>query len=189
MKPCNCPDPWARSERDHLRHDCPHTWFNRNASKWFRKIATLKHALEISEGYKIIIWIDADCRFVGKVTLKKIFDLFQFNTIKEYDVLFLKANRQVMEAGFVAYNLACCRKSGFELLQDIMDVYSHDFRNLYRYDDSYVIQKCIARGYRYRDLAFQKDPTNHSDVFKFSELAKLIVHDKGKHGRKLGLMK
>jgi hypothetical protein len=46
---------------------------------------------------------------------------------------------------------------------------------------------CI--GGNYSDVAGIMDKTNYSDVFKFSKVAQHIGHDKGLHGRKLGIMK
>jgi len=186
--PCNCPDPYARSERDHKK-GCYHTWFNRNMSRWFRKIATLHFALlGINQGKslgidnnKYLIWIDSDCEFLRPTS----FDFID-NIAKDYDVCFMKSKkRRVMEAGFIIYNL---EKNGGVFLEKLFKYYMYDFLHLIRWDDSYVIQKLLfTKDFKSLDIAF--DTSGHNDVIMHSLVGKHIMHHKGTHGRKLGLMK
>jgi len=200
--PCNCSKPFAKAERKHKTPDCHHTWFNRNASRWFRKALTLNYALLVGldKLYQYFIWIDADCIFKKQITKQFIANnLFKFDTVNEYDVVGLKSSRKVMEAGLVGYNIACnsfykntlCHKSGYQLLIDIMKCYQTGrFRGWYRWDDSYIIQKMIKHGnYRFHDIATKVNRMQHSDVFEHSLIGEYLTHNKGKHGRELGIMK
>jgi len=186
---CSCPDPWARKEKNHIKN-CPHTWFNRNAYRWIRKIATLYHALEYSRNkdYNYMVWIDADCTFIKKVFAGTIHALHRHEQ-KEYDALYLKGSqRNVMEAGFVSYDLFSPVTHNF--LLSLFNYYmSGSFRELCRWDDSYVIGKlidgCELEG---RDIATTTSD-QFSGVFKNSLIGEYIEHHKGKHGRELGIMK
>ncbi|NIQ13915.1 MAG: hypothetical protein GTO02_05775 [Candidatus Dadabacteria bacterium] len=189
-KPCRCPDPWAGPCRKHVPK-CPHTWFNRNTHRWFRKWATLRHALDMAKNvYNRMIWIDADCRFISRLSEQAIDKtVFRADTEKECDVAYLKHKRRVLEGGFVAYNIGCCHIRGIQLLEKIFKIYtSGEFRNYIRWDDCYVLQKAM-RGFRCHDLAKVVDQRNHEEVFSGSKIGHYIRHDKGRHGRVLGIMK
>lgn len=187
---CKCSKPWARAEKDHKR-GCHHTWFNRNASKWFRKIATLYHALEynnnLNNKYTKFIWIDSDCIFKQKITERFVTDiLFQDNTM---DAFYLRGTeRKVMEAGLVGYNF---EQRGLQLLQEIIKYYAgNDFTRLVRWDDSYVIQKVMCHHkFKFSKHDIATTAGAYSEVFTNSLVGKHITHHKGKHGRQLGLMK
>lgn len=187
-KPCHCRDPWARKESDHIKN-CPHTWFNRNTYKWMRKIATLYHAHEyaVRKGYRYINWIDSDCEFIFRTFFGTIHAIYGTDG---YDMLYLKgSDRKVMEAGFVSYDISSPATNTF--LLGLFNFYmSGEFRSLARWDDSYIIQKLIEKD----DCLKAKDiATTISDkwsgVFQNSEIGNYIKHNKGRHGRKLGIMK
>lgn len=178
---CSCPNPWERSEKKHVK-GCHHTWFNRNASLWYRKIVTMKHACQYNLDFKFkyLIWLDSDCIFKQKVTLDFINEL-----ANDFSVVYLRGKRPVMEAGFVIYNFD---KNGALFLFDLFSFYTYDFRKLIRWDDSYVIQKLIEKNnYKCRDIGGKL--VGHSDVVPNSLIGNHIEHFKGTHGRKLGIMK
>ena len=185
-------DPRARREADHVP-DCYFTWFRRNSHRWFRKYATLYQALEIGlNNYTKLLWIDSDCVFKSQLTEETICrNFFADDTEREGDLLYLKNRRRVLEAGFVGYNIGCCHIRGYALLKEIFELYqSGKFKRLFRWDDCYTLQKIGLSGrYRSRDLCHGIDRSNHSDVFRYSQLEPFIKHNKGRHGRKLGLMK
>lgn len=189
---CNCPDPYARSEKQHKTRDCHHTWFNRNASKWFRKIATLYEVDNFltrlqDTSIEYIIWIDSDCYFINNIPRAQIENWF-VDQADVADIIYLKNKRPVIEAGFVGYNY---KRGGKYFLKNLFhDWYGGRFRKLKRWDDSYVIQKAIecSENLNTTDLAYgvSKD---HSGVFSESKLKNFIIHNKGLHGRVKGIMK
>lgn len=178
---CQCKDPWARSEKKHQK-GCHHTWFNRNASLWFRKIATMYEVIKLFDNkYKYLVWIDSDCIFKKKIDLEFIDSL-----ANNFDVVYLKGTRPIMEAGFVIYNL---RKYGHTFLNKLFGYYQKDFRSLVRWDDSYVIQKLLFNDLGWRSCDIGGNLLDHSDVVPLSLIGQHITHFKGTHGRKLGIMK
>ena len=79
MEGCDCKNipPNKHYYKDHIQ-GCPNLGFNRRASLWFRKIAAMHRALDISKekGYERIVFIDSDVVFKKSITdefLDKIF--------------------------------------------------------------------------------------------------------------------
>lgn len=179
-RPCNCIDPYAKSEKGHIE-DCHHTWFRRNASRWFRKYVTLQEAFTF--GYDIVIWIDADCEFKQQVTEEFINGL-----LEDKSILYLKGwQREVLEAGVVLYRND---KIVGKLFNDIMERYlTGAFKRYFRWDDCYILQKQLKKYEQYTKDIGTSINGKHSDIFTNSLLGKHIQHNKGKHGRKLGIMK
>ena len=193
--PCDCPDPYAKKASGHKTKDCPHTWFNRNMSRWFRKIATLNYIMcsGALASFDYMIWIDSDCKFSQKVTYDFINKLFNSGTA---DFVYLKGPmRQVAETGFIGFNVQE-NKHGITALKKVIECYtSGTFRKLYRWDDSYVIQKMIINlvnelsgHFSLKDIATNTSG-DFSDVFPESKIGEHIAHYKGRHGRELGIMK
>lgn len=188
-KPCHCRDPWARSSRDHAT-GCHFSWFNRNASRWFRKIATLHAALEYytHRHLKYIIWIDADCEFKQKISEDFIMDVI-FNK-DEADIAYLRGRkRRFLEAGLVGYNIQKHRK-GLLAITRLIEIYeSGNFRKLKEWDDCHCLESIMADGhFNEHDLATTISG-KYSEVFPNSLIGEHITHNKGRHGRKLGIMK
>lgn len=177
-KPCNCStNPFKKEERFHIK-GCHFTWWNRNASRWFRKFATLEKALNWADESTFICWLDSDCLFKNKVTVDFITKLFGEN-----ELLYLRGVRGLLEAGFVGYN-------NDDILQILFQLYmSGNFRHLKRWDDCYALEKVIgSKRFICKDIA-TKTHGDFGDVFTHSEIGNYLVHNKGLHGRKLGLMK
>lgn len=188
-KPCNCREPWSRKIRDH-KVGCNFHWFNRNASRWFRKIVTLNKALEYGIEYKFdyMIWIDADCEFKQKITLDFVRDII-FNE-DEADIVYLRGRKRTfLEAGLVGYNIQN-GMWGITAFNKLKNLYSTGtFRKLQFWDDCHCLEEIlnISRFNEY-DLATTNSGT-HSEVFPNSLIGNYITHNKGRHGRKLRIMK
>ena len=178
---CKCPGgPFISTSKKH-KPRCPAAWFNYNAARWFRKIVTLRYAQEQDNQYSSIIWIDADCLFCGKITEPVVDGWFQ-----GHDAFYLKNKRPVMETGVFGFNIL---GNGSHLLQKLIHRYdSGMFRKEDRWDDSMQLQKVLLQpNTKAIDLA--KTVTGNSDVVENSILKHHITHDKGRHGRKLGIFK
>lgn len=178
---CKCPGgPHTSTSKKH-KPRCPLAWFNYNAARWFRKIVTLRYAQDQEQDYSSIIWIDADCLFCGKITESVIDGWFQ-----GHDAFYLKSKRPVMETGVFGFNL---ERKGSVLLQRLIHRYdSGVFRKEDRWDDSMQLQKVLLQpNVSAIDLA--KTVSGNSDVVENSILKHHIIHDKGRHGRKLGIFK
>lgn len=177
---CKCPGgPHISTSKKH-KPRCPIAWFNYNAARWFRKIVTLRYAHEQAHKYSSIVWIDADCLFCGKITKEVVDSWFQ-----NHDAFYLKNKRPVMETGVFGFNLL---GNGSHLLEKLIHRYdSGIFRKEDRWDDSMQLQKTLLPNSKSIDLA--KSVTGNSDVVENSVLKHHIIHDKGRHGRKLGIFK
>ncbi len=190
MIPCTCADPWAKQERLH-RPGCYHTWFNRNTYRFVNKIFTLHEALKHYDRttysyYNYIIWIDADCLFKKQITSDIIEEVI-FNDCKA-DLTILRGPRDFLEAGLVGYNINIIE--GYDLLAGYICKYlNREFRKELIWDDCHVLEAVIAQE---RPIVHDLATTicgKHKDVFKASLIGEYISHDKGRHGRKLGLFK
>ncbi len=181
---CNCIKPFGRKDSDHVK-GCPFTWWNRNCSRWFRKLACLNYVLEnYKDKFKYLVWLDADCVFKTQVR----YSLFD-NLFSKAPLLYLHGTlRFVDECGIVGYNLAdpICQ----EFIRDFISQYSTKaYRNLVRWDDSYVFMKLR---FKYQTKLKQFDlggDVAQQRVADFCILRHYIQHYKGRHGRGLNLMK
>lgn len=182
LQPCGCPDPW---ERDHAKHTpgCRFNWWNRNWSRWFRKFVALQAAFRHAalNDHRYVVWADADCRFR--------------RTVREQDVAlefkgaccwFHKGPvREAAETGLIGFDLK--HPSALPMLQAICDAYgSGAFRKWHRMDDSWAFT-WAAQLFPCRDCAHETN--THNRVMEHGPFRDLIRHLKGRHSRRLGLMK
>lgn len=164
-------------------------WFNRHASRWFRKIIALQQAFYFNDGAGHIIWIDADSEFTGKVTEPFVRNLlFDENRA---DIFYMRGIRKVIEAGLFGLNMSIPGKEGETIFEKIKDMYlSANFRGLPRWDDSYIIQHILEKGkYKEHDIVKQAKAGKHASVIEYSLVSNLIKHHKGSHGRIQGIYK
>lgn len=167
---------------------CVGFWFCRNASRWFRKIASLGQALHLSDQGKefdTFIWIDADCQFLTSIDEKMVSSWFDHG---KTDVFYLKHDRPVLEGGVVGYRISQ-GQSGNAVLDWMGECYIRGtFRGLKRWDDCYVLQKALEKCPQVSRVDLAWKVGDHSAVVPHSSLGKHIEHSKGRHGRKLGIM-
>ena len=183
-KAVQCPCPGSENlhpRQKHIRASCHWTWWNRNCSRWFRKIPSIRQAMQM--GYRYIVWIDCDCWFTE--------DAYEFriaNILGGLDGFFLKSpHRKVPECGIVGYDLdSAYAREVIRLVEYKYD--SGNFRLLDRWDDSYVWWCCtkIARRQfphsEFNDLASEVIVRN-GHVVESSRIGKYIRHNKGEHAR------
>lgn len=179
--PCACPQPENPFAPDH-RPGCTGQWFNKNASRWFRKIASLRHALTLDPG--VIVWVDADCRFRRRLTAARLERCFD-----GHGVFYLQSpDRRIPETGVMGFHLA---RGGRRFLEALIARYeSGRFRRDPRWDDSaqFHFTRQTLRRIRAIDLATRASGDAH--VLRHSPLGRYLEHDKGRHGpARLGLMR
>jgi hypothetical protein len=193
---CKCPGgPFEPHSKQH-KMPCLGHWFNKNASRWFRKIASLLMAVRLhvnpdwedgpgkmAQLYDAVIWVDADCVFKRQVKENIVRGWFKHSGAFFY----CKNRRPVLEAGVVGYHL---KNGGGKILMAVVNGYnSGNYRNYDRWDDSYVIQKVAFKHQKEMklvDLAYSVG--EHAAVVQHSALGPFITHDKGRHGRRMGIM-
>lgn len=183
--PCQCPTAGDPHARDH-KPRCVGQWFNKNAARWFRKVASLRLALAHADARKArpdaLIWVDSDCVFRRKVVPAEAGRWFG-----SADVFYLQsARRKAIESGVIGFRT---NPGGREFLSRVFRLYeSGDFRAEARWDDGYIFTVVKDRGKDLKavDLAFRT--TGRAEVVPNSPLAPYLAHYKGRHGRGLGLM-
>lgn len=180
-KPCDCPNVQKWNAKH--KFGCPRQWMNRNASRWFRKPVAVRRAAA-EEAADLLVWIDADVRFVGAVPAG-----FWDGLLGGSGVAYCKGHRPAVESGVVVFDKG---KGGREILSEWCDRYSSgNFRADERWDDGYQLAVTVSRSsFPSVDLVHPskwKGKTN--DVIPTTPIAAYLVHDKGTHGKRLGIMK
>lgn len=176
------------SPHDKAHHmPCLGHWFNKNHSRWFRKIASLAYVDKLyklqtpEREFDAVIWVDSDCIFKKKVTEHHAKGWFMHHKACFY----LKSKRPVLEGGIIGYSYA---GGAGPLVANIIERYSSGrYANDKRWDDSYQIQLALAETkVDAIDIAYEVG--EHAAVVEHSSLSAWLAHDKGRHGRKLHLM-
>jgi hypothetical protein len=161
------------------RTGCVFGWFNKQASRWFRKIVSLDYAIS-HVPHDVLVWIDCDCRFTRALPSSVFARL-----LENASVLYHKSpEREVIESGVIAFK----RDAGGDkvLTTTIERFRSGAFRRDVRWDDGYQFQIAIesCRDVPSKDLG-RCAPNLH--VLPSSPLGAYIQHGKGTHTA-LGLM-
>lgn len=201
---CRCRGgPYGVHDKKH-RQPCLAYWFNRNASRWFRKVASLRRArdLAVAEGHDLIVWVDADCVFTARVTVRVAEGWFRIHTARHAQlqltagkaptgvgVFYHKSKRAVLESGVIGFNLHPHAHGG-AILDAVFEHYSTGrFRQDERWDDCFQFQRAISRAKHTTcvDLATAVGK-EHADVVPHSPVGPFITHRKGLHSRGLGIM-
>ena len=169
----------------HSNPGCHWTWWNRNASRWFRKIPALESAFNLNEGHRYIIWIDCDCYFTEQASE------FTWDKIAKGSPGFYMQSpkRKVLEGGIVGYDSGC--KVARAVHEEIQLSYeSGDFRRHDRWDDSFIVQVALETvRARYLKKKQFVDIASHvteksGHVVEYSLIGKYVRHNKGEHARK-----
>lgn len=199
---CACPGgPFPVHDKRH-QQPCVGAWFNRNASRWFRKIAALRVARNKAEqeGHTLLVWIDADCVFKARVLNRTIEGWFRVTGKGRLQItrhgdprgagaFYFKHKRPVLESGIVGYNMNPATK-GPALIDNLIERFtSQAFRASPRWDDCFQLQTAMAAtpGLKPIDLATNVSK-DHAAVIPNSPVGPFIEHQKGKHSRVLGIM-
>lgn len=179
---CECPGgPFEVHDKRHVM-PCIGHWFNRNASRWLRKIVAQRRAVGYAadQGFSHMIWLDADCYFKRRLVLRNVLEWFRKKAL-----FYLKSKRAVMEAGVLGFDLT---QNGDSVIWDVVKCYENgNFRKHARWDDSAVYQKFIQRT-KVSTVDIAMGVGAHAAVVPHSPLHLYLAHDKGRHGRKLKLM-
>ena len=154
---------------------------NRKMSRWFRKIASLHHALlQYQNQYDIIIWIDCDCYFINHLSNDKIIKI-----MNNYDAFYHMGDKRLkldlnFESGLIGFR----KPNGYKLLNKVFDCYtSKQYQNYKRWDDGYIFRMIFQENTSISqiDLATKSKTT---EVIPIGPFNKYIIHNKGSHKRK-----
>lgn len=177
--PCLCPRPSDPHDRRH-KPGCPGAWFNRHASRWYRKVLALKLAAD-SSPLAPIVWIDSDVVFHKAPTVEAMESWFGGQSL-----FYLKGPRRERETGVAGYR----GEAGARFIEAMHGRYSSGaYLTDGRWDDAYqhrMTHKTLP-DVSGADLA--RGMSGHSDVVPHSPLAEFMAHFKGHNSRVTGLFK
>ncbi len=170
---CHCKDP-DNAQRPHKKR-CHGWWWNKNASRWFRKIVCLRHAAE-NYSCDAIVWVDCDVRFLKKLKTEE-FDAW----FDDKDVFFLQNVRKHPETGIVGYNM---RANGQGLINLIAEWYdSGSFSKEDRWDDCWQLMTVLGNHPEISRIDLAYGVAARSQVIPTSPLNGYFIHTKGRHKR------
>ncbi len=171
---CRCPYP-DNPQKPHKKR-CPGWWWNKNASRWFRKIVCLRHAME-NYSADALIWIDCDVSFVGR--------RLKTDTVREWfhekDVFFLQNRRRHPETGIVGYNMRGKGRQMIELLVEWYD--SGKFHQEHRWDDCWQLMTVLGHHPEISRIDLAYGVASRGQVIPTSPLRQYFTHTKGRHKR------
>jgi hypothetical protein len=180
---------WLRKNKDIIpeflggtcrsAHILNNEW-NRKASRWFRKIASLEYALsKYQKKYDIIMWIDSDCKILNNFSSQFISDLFLDNAVIYHLGSNRAHNNMGVESSIIGFNK---KTNGYDFLYKIILCYSSgEFKKSHRWDDGWIFRILIEQNkFKCRDLVV-KPYKNY--VIEYGAFKGLITHDKGLHKR------
>ena len=175
-KPCKCPDMGLKGKTLHIP-GCHWTLWNRNAYRWFHKVAAIKTWLDDHykpENCDYMVWLDCDCYFKQHLPNSVINDL-AFDS----DLCYLQGKkREAIESGILIFNMLL---DGKEVIEEWMRVYeSKEFLNDNRWDDGFQLTIVKNRGFTGCDLVAGKTISRPADD---CPLTPYIGHNKGTHVR------
>lgn len=156
-------DEWLRKWLDTYSHIIPTEfggscveklpYFNKHASKWMRKVASIRHARLYYE-FDVLIWIDMDSKI-----LNLDLDALIRNSIRGVSCFYIDGTvRRVVDMGIETGIIGFDNKDGLNILDDWFSLYeTGEFQTLKRWDDGYVIRNVLQnRGYTTRDMVNER---------------------------------
>ena len=167
-------------------HGCHWAWMNRNASRWFRKVASLRSAVDVGFRCNYLVWLDSDTIFTAPLP-----ESYLREQLTRAAMFYFRGHRPAVESGI----LGLCPANGADTLIDELCVrYESAFRFDERWDDGYQIAKLVEETkiptvdlVHPTKYASGKRKTNN--VIPTTDIVKYVSHFKGLHGTKLGIMR
>jgi len=165
--------------------DCPfkafdanETNFNQKVLLWFKKIVALHLALQFTNIYTTIIFVDSDILFKKQITQQLINDTFD-----QYDVFghlgeYRKKQQYGVESGFIGFR----NQNGTRFLRQLINIYfTNQFKQYRRWDDSFILQKLLeeVKTIKFKDMV--NTQTQSMNVVENGILRNYIRHFKGIH--------
>tara|TARA_Y100000816_G_C26092860_1_gene577828 strand:+ start:490 stop:1194 length:705 start_codon:yes stop_codon:yes gene_type:complete len=145
-------------------------YYNFNSINWWKKIASMYIANEKAQIDTTLIWIDADCFLLRKVSS----EFFDEQLFKGQDMFYFKGKRDACESGLVGF------KKDHAIMVKFFEYFKNDFpfRKLPRYDDGYVLGVAIkdCKSGNAIDLNVP-----HIERHPLKKFKKYIKHEKGTH--------
>ena len=144
--------------------DSTNYWNNR-WSLWFRKVASLKYALDHFQNYEFLVWIDCDCFFKKHLSTK----IFKKRFNKKDCFYYLGEYRKNSK-----WELAACDETIFMKVPciDIQSDLRNYHRNSYLLDDKVYLRipHSVWRTMSFEDFKVEHDKLDKKDSPHFDKL-------------------
>lgn len=159
-------------------------YWNKRASLWFRKIATIIYAIQhYGNDYDAIVWIDCDCVFIKQIPIRFISDI-----LKESDVFYHQGQiRDSKDFGFETGVVGFKKGKGYDVVNEVANMYlSRQYLNLSRWDDGYVFRFVINKMIKENkikgsDLVNNNCKGKRLDAINKGPFVNYVIHRKGIH--------
>lgn len=176
---CHCPQRHKRHGTH--RRGCHYSWMNRNASRWFRKVASWHYAAN-QPGVKWLVWVDCDSVFHKVMRKNDLREIMQKDAM-----VYCRGKREAIESGVLGFNLPA---GGMQFIEAVCRRYtSKEYRRWHRWDDGFIVTTVVNnRKVACRDLV-DKNKQEGNNVVPLTAWAEYLTHLKGSHGTRLGIMK
>lgn len=173
-------------------------YFNKSASKWFRKIVSIDYAIKTyGRFFNHVVWIDADCYI--KNPMPKMLSSQIFKTAHMIYHLSPKRrrNNQGIESGIIGFR----KGLGYDLMEIVTNKFkTGEFKKYSRWDDGWIFREVVDEQTKLNKkrandkLAYMVDlvitmndnKSVRSEVIPYGPYGNFVVHDKGKHNELRG---
>jgi len=157
--------------------------FHERTSEWFRKIASLHHAVTL--GYEKLVFLDSDVVFNKKLTANKIGEVLDGHAVFYHFGPHRRWHKTGIESGIVGYDLTV---GGDEVLKCIFEKYADgSFQNYRRWDDAWMLTVAILENPHIKTKDIVSHSNNSDHVVQDGDLSGYLQHFKGVHWRKHGV--
>ena len=158
-------------------------YWNDRWSLWFRKVASLKYALDHFKNYEFLVWIDCDCFFKKHLSTKFLRKGFNKKDCFYYLGEYRKNSKWELAAGVETGFIGWRKGGGYKLLSDIINEFNdRKFTKYKRWDDGYVIRMVIEKSnIKCEDLALAFTYPGGNVIGKKCYFRDHIIHNKGSH--------
>lgn len=160
-----------------------YNYWNKKASLWFRKIATLHYAINTFPEYDIIIWVDCDCIFKKNLPNNVINNLLTNFDIFYHQGDFRNSKDFGFETGFIAFK----KTNGFQIIKNVSNMYQDkQFIKFNRWDDGYIFKVIIQSALKNNtikaiDIVDSSKPGKRLEAINKGIFSEYLIHNKGLH--------
>ncbi len=157
--------------------------FHERASEWFRKIASLHHAVTL--GYDKIVFLDCDVVVNQHLSESKIDEVFGGSSMFYHFGPHRQIHRSGIESGIIGFDMT---KDGGKLLDHVFQKYDDSsFTKYERWDDAWMFTVAVVENPHIKTKDIVSRNSNSGYVVEAGELSEYLQHFKGIHWKKYGV--
>ncbi len=172
---CGCKNSHEMHCKNHVK-GCYWSWPNRNASRWFRKVAC--HNIAAKMPWRFVCWIDSDAWIKNAIELP-----FFMDHLHGFGFFYFRAHRPAPETGIIGFDM---EYGGRQFVDYLCHRYtSGEYLQYERWDDGFIVGTLVDEKLVGGVDVCRGMKINHNDVIPHTEWGKFVVHEKGAHGRRL----